>query len=146
VYAFSSYWNREGRSPGGSQSNGPPAAGGDTLLYWGANVVTFNNSSVLGSSNQENIPVNFENGWLQIKFSNTNINVFNGQKDGNNVIHPTASQSLTSVNGDTYIGLPTIGFMVQDFINQNAVPGVLATYGGNFNHKYTTSITNSPNF
>jgi hypothetical protein len=119
----------------------PP--GSDTLFCWGANVVTFNNSSVLGSTNQENIPVNFENGWLRIKFSNTNINVLNGQKDGNNVIHSTASQSLTSVNGDTYIGLPTIGFMVQNFINQNAAPGILATYGGKFNHKYTTSITNS---
>ncbi|MDQ3267884.1 MAG: hypothetical protein M3P47_04045 [Pseudomonadota bacterium] len=142
MYSFSSYWNREG---GNVVSGGvgliPP--GSDTLLCWGANVITFNNSSVLESPNQENIPVNFENGWLRLKFSNSNIDVLNGQKDGNNVIHSMASQSLTSVNGDTYIGLPTIGFMVQYFLNQNAVPRVLATYGGNFNHKYTTSITNS---
>ncbi len=143
VYAFASFWSREGGNVVYS-ANGPPAAGSDTLLCWGANVVTFNNSSVFESSNQENIPVNFENGWLRIKFSNINIPVLNGQKDGNNVIHSTASQSLTSVNGDIYIGLPTIGFMVQNFNNQNAAPGVLATYGGNFNHKYTTSITNSP--
>jgi hypothetical protein len=99
---------------------------------------------VLGSVNEVNVPVNFENGWVRMPFNSDNIPVVNGQTDGNGVNHVNASQSLTSMNGDTYFGLPIVGFMVQDFINQNAAPGVLATYGGNFNHKYTARISRLP--
>jgi hypothetical protein len=102
--------------------------------------VTFNNSHVLGSVNEVNVPVNFENGWLRMTFNATGVTVANGQLDGDDVEHTDAKQSLTSVDHHTYLGLPTGGFMVQDFINQNAAPGILATYGGNFVHKYTTSI------
>ncbi|CAH1190521.1 conserved exported hypothetical protein [Candidatus Nitrotoga sp. BS] len=135
-----SYWDREEGNVSIVDFS-PPAPGGGTSLCWETTIVTFNNSHVLGSVNEVNVPVNFENGWLRMAFNATGISVTNGQVDGNNVTHGTASQSLTSVDGDTYIGLPTVGFMVQDFINQNAAPGVMATYGGNFNHKYTTSIS-----
>ena len=118
-----------------------PAPGGGTFLCWATTVVTFNNSQMLRSVNAVNIPVNFEHGWLKMPFNATGIPVVNGQIDGNGFSHTTAAHSLTSVNGDTYFGLPTVGFMVQDFINQNAAPGILATYGGNFNHKYTTRIS-----
>jgi hypothetical protein len=40
----------------------------------------------------------------------------------------------------TYVGLPAIGFMVQDFVNGD-VGGVLSNYGGSFIHKYRTNIT-----
>ena len=99
---------------------------------------------MLGSVNEVNVPVNFEHGWLKMPFNSVDITAVNGQIDGNNVVHSTATQSITSLNGDTYFGLPTVGFMVQDFINQNAAPGILATYGGNFNHKYTTRISRLP--
>ncbi|MEQ1742751.1 MAG: hypothetical protein ABL869_09690 [Candidatus Nitrotoga sp.] len=140
---YPSYWNREGGYV--TVIDFPePAPGSDTPLCWETNVVTFNNSHMLGSVNEVNVPVNFENGWLKMPFSATGIPVVNGQTDGNGVVYPNASHSLTSVNGDTYFGLPTVGFMVQDFINQNAAPGVLATYGGNFNHKYTARISRLP--
>jgi len=142
-YQFSSFWNREGQDIG-YVDFGNPTPGGGTYLCWGVNVVTFNNHYVLGSVNGINIPIDFENGWLRMEFDAIHTYPFNSQINGNGHFHHNASQSITSVNGDTYIGLPTIGFMVQDFINQNAAPGVMATYGGNFNHKYTTSITNSP--
>ncbi|CAE6691538.1 hypothetical protein [Candidatus Nitrotoga fabula] len=45
----------------------------------------------------------------------------------------------------TYYGLPVIGFMVQDFVNLNAAPGVMATYGGSFKHKYETCISGDVN-
>lgn len=138
-----SYWNREGESV--TFIDFPePAPGGEIPLCWETNVVTFNNSYVLGSVNQVNIPVYFEHGWVRMPFNSDHIPVINGQTDGNGVVHNQAAHSLTSVNGDTYFGLPTVGFMVQDFINQNAAPGVLATYGGNFNHKYTTRISRLP--
>jgi hypothetical protein len=138
-----SYWNREEGNVAIVDFS-PPAPGGGTSLCWETTVVTFNNSHLLGSANEVNVPVNFENGWLRMAFNATGVTAFNGQVDGDGVkrLTTTADQSLTSVDGDTYIGLPTVGFMLQDFINQNAAPGVLATYGGNFNHKYTVSIFN----
>ena len=144
-----SYWNREEGNVSIVDFS-PPAPGGGTSLCWEANVVTFNSSSVLGSLNSVNVPVSFENGWLRLSFSATGVTVVNGQTDSDGAtsllatVHPTASQSMTSKNGNTYIGLPTVGFMLQDFFNQNAAPGLLATYGGNFNHKYTTSISPIP--
>ncbi|CAH1206451.1 hypothetical protein NTGBS_630001 [Candidatus Nitrotoga sp. BS] len=121
------------------------------LLCWASSVVGLFktpglavNSSLLGSTNKTELASYLENGWLKMSFNETYISVVNGQTDGNGVVHPNATQSLTSVNGDTYFGLPTVGFMVQDFINQNAAPGILATYGGNFNHKYTTRISRLP--
>ena len=139
-----SYWNREEGNVAIVDFS-PPAPGGGTSLCWETTVVTFNNSHLLGSANEVNVPVNFENGWLRMAFNATGITAVNGQVDGDGVKHltTTADQSLTSVDGDTYIGLPTVGFMLQDFINQNAAPGVLATYGGNFNHKYTVSTFNN---
>jgi len=134
-----SYWNREEGNVSIVDFS-PPAPGGGTSLCWETTVVTFNNSNVLASANGVNVPVNFENGWLRMAFAASAVPVFNGQQDANGVNHADASHSMTSPDGDTYFGLPTVGFMVQDFINQNAAPGVLATYGGNFSHKYTVNI------
>ena len=100
-----------------------------------------NRAESISSVNEDNAPVIFEHGWLKMPFNSANVTVLNGQTDGNNAMHSQAAHSLTSVNGDTYFGLPTVGFMVQDYINQNAAPGILATYGGNFNHKNTTRIS-----
>ncbi|RFC32890.1 MAG: hypothetical protein DID92_2727745122 [Candidatus Nitrotoga sp. SPKER] len=136
-------WNREGRHDSLLVFMGP-LPGEFTSLCWETNVVTINHSQVLGSANEANISVPFEHGWVRMPFNSDNIPVVNGQTDGNGVVHSQAAHSLTSVNGDTYFGLPTVGFMVQDFINQNAAPGVLATYGGNFNHKYTARISRLP--
>lgn len=135
-----SYWNREEGNVSIVDFS-PPAPGGGTSLCWETTVVTFNNSNVLASANGVNVPVNFENGWLRMAFAASGVTVVNGQMDANGFLHADASHSMSSVDSDTYFGLPTVGFMVQDFINQNAAPGVLATYGGNFNHKYTVSIS-----
>lgn len=99
----------------------PLPSAGTSALCWEANVVTFNNSNVLGSQNSLNINTAFQNGWLNMSFTETW-----------NVLTPTA--------GLSHHGLPVVGFMVQDFVNQNAAPGVMATYGGNFNHKGTRDI------
>ena len=139
-----SFWNREEGNIT-IQDFSPPQAIGGTSLCWETTVVTFNNSHLLGSVNEVNVPVSFENGWLRMAFNASGLTAVNGQIDGNGASIPSGAvaQKLTSVDGDTYIGLPTVGFMLQDFINQNAAPGVLATYGGNFNHKFTTAITSA---
>lgn len=145
-------WNREEYEVSHVTSSARPANSG-AFLCWATTVAPitrepqFVTTGLLGSVNQpttlygQSLYVPFENGWMRMMFNYSDNTAANGQTDGNGVIHSQAAQSLTSVNGDTYFGLPTVGFMVQDFINQNAAPGILASYGGNFNHKFTNRIT-----
>ena len=115
-----SYWNREEGNVV-SVDFSPPSPDGGAALCWEVNVLTFNRSAVLGSVNETHIDnVPFENGWLKMTFND-------------------AGHRMISTDGDTYLGLPTVGFMVQDFVNGN-VNGLLSNYGGNFSHKFTSSI------
>lgn len=124
-----SYWNREEQTVVGTVDFSPPPPGAAaSSLCWESTVVTFNDAAVLGSSNSVNIPVNFENGWARLGFAQTYASL--------------AAAGNTPAGVHTYIGLPTVGFMVQDFVNGD-VGGILSNYGGNFNHKYTTKINGS---
>lgn len=95
-------------------------------LCWETTVVTFNNGNLLGSGNSVNVPIASptQNGWMKATFNAT-------------------GQTMSSVAGaapsNTFVGLPVVGFMVQDFVNGN-VGGVLSNYSGNFVHKTTTLI------
>lgn len=100
-------------------------------LCWEANVITFNNSSILGSTNVKNTNVSWQNGWMQLGL--------------NNGLYANGSNSrMIAADGTTYAGLPVVGFMVQDFVNSTLITGAGATpgaaFGGNFAHKYTRSI------
>ena len=98
---------------------------------WEANVLTFNDSNILGSSNKVNVPTPFQNGWARINFAVVTTPV-------------GARHTMTSNDGDTYIGLPVVGFMVQDFVNgtlTGTTGSVLSNYGGLFDHKFTRNIT-----
>jgi hypothetical protein len=119
----------------------PPPPTQTNSLCWEANVVTFNNSNVLGSANVANIPTTFENGWLDIGFFDP----------ANSPIHTlsTSASIVTdifggSVNtGATYVGLPVVGFAVQSFANGAVTVGdvtALSNYGGNFVQKGTRRI------
>ena len=46
----------------------PPPPSQTNALCWEANVLTFNNSHLLGSVNETNIPTAFQNGWLNLGF------------------------------------------------------------------------------
>ncbi|MES2935985.1 MAG: hypothetical protein V4805_21160 [Pseudomonadota bacterium] len=113
-------WSREGKGLSfDSMFPTPPPV--DTLsLCWESSVVTFNHSNVLASPHSENFSVNVDNGWTHLNFD-------------------WYARQMYSLNGDTYVGLPTIGFMVQDFVNGN-VNGLLSNYGGSFRHKYASRI------
>jgi len=118
------YYNREEGTPTGSTvlvSPLPPGIVGDALC-WESTVLTFNNSNVLGSSNSvsKTVDTAYQNGWMSMAFAGANNNMANGTH--------------------TYVGLPAVGFMVQDFVNGN-VGGVLSNYAGSFIHKYRTNIT-----
>lgn len=118
------YYNREeGTVSSGVLFSPLPTAAGNALC-WESTVVTFNNSNLLGSTNNVNVGIStMENGWMRASFN-------------------AAGHTMTSLNGNVFLGLPVTGFMVQDFVNGN-VGGVLSNYAGNFNHKTTTNINGS---
>lgn len=127
------YYNREEQSTSVADFS-PPQQGQGTSLCWETTVVTFNSTpgnGVLASVNDSNVSVLYENGWLNMAFAQTYSSSALAVGIAN-----------TPAGAHTYVGLPTVGFMVQDFVNGN-VGGVLSNYGGNFDHNYTTLINGS---
>lgn len=149
VFGFQ-FWNREEQTPGVVTvvlpSPEPIIAPTFNSFCYETNVLTFANSNLLGSTNLYNFdptaaalnPTN-RTGWGNISFTQA----------------PTATQTslqrlqtatatingVAAAGGVTHIGLPVIGFAVQDFSNGN-VGGVLSNYGGLFMHRYVKNITN----
>jgi hypothetical protein len=124
----------------------PQPEAGVNQLCWEANVVTFNNSNVLGSANVANINTDFEHGWLDIGFfPSTVTGAVHTLPNGNTTfVDPTVTPPFVSQPGAaTYFGLPVIGFAVESFangaINVNGV-NTLSNYGGNFVHKGTRFV------
>jgi hypothetical protein len=131
----------------------PPPAGAAAALCWEANVVTFNNSNVLGSANVSNVDTtglpNPEDGWMDIGFA-----AATGA--------PASVHTLTSADtittdifafftegAATYVGLPVVGFAVQSFANGAITvngTATLSNYGGNFVQKGTRSISPEAGF
>lgn len=117
-----------------------PSVTPNPQLCWEANVITFNQtgspltSAILGSTNVNNMQTSYQNGWLDLSFT-----------QGFNMLTPTASTTNGGADApvqSTY-GLPVVGFMVQDFVNGNLTvngASVMSSYGGNFVHKYTRKI------
>lgn len=125
-------FDREEATVTGNLDFSPLPPQGAFALCWEVNVVTFNNTAVLGSQilgSNFGLPTGFQNGWMKLSF----------------LAAPTAEQeytaghSMSSLDGDTYFGLPAIGFAVQKYVNGN-VGGVLSNYGGSFIHKYERAI------
>ncbi len=126
------------------QDFSPPRGG--LQLCWEANVLTFANSNVLASTNSNNVPTAFQNGWMRLGFTGVP-----GLDANDHVLQNAANTSITTIGGVTtagntvsYQGLPVVGFAVQTFSNGTMVVGgtsVLSNYGGNFVHKTTTAIT-----
>ena len=120
----------------------PPPPTQTNSVCWEANVITFNNSNVLGSKNVANIPTTFEHGWLDLGLFDSNNPSVHTLFGNTTTIAPLGGAPVTA--GDqTYFGLPVIGFAVESFTNGAIlVNGVntLSNYGGNFIHKYTRRI------
>ncbi len=128
------FWDREESIPGGPlptfsppQPGSPPSA-----LCWEANVVTFNNSNVFSSPYSRNVNVGSnQNGWMRLAL-------------GAGIVTPGVHQ-LISTGGQTFNGLPVIGFATVTFFN-GSVPAaagftgtVQSAYGGSWAHKYTSN-------
>jgi hypothetical protein len=143
-------YDREERTTSTPTVFSPPPPTQTNSICWEANVVTFNNSNVLGSSNSSNISTTFADGWLNMGFPTA---IANATPQVHELVN-TTSTLVTSIGGSTssgntvtYIGLPVVGFAVQTFSNgvlvlptPTGTGNVLSNYGGNFIHKYQTEI------
>jgi len=139
-------YDREERTTSTPVGFSPPPPTQTNSICWEANVVTFNNTNVLGSTNSANISTTFDDGWLNMGFP-TGIS---GALPQVHELVNTTNTMVTSIGGSTssgntvtYIGLPVVGFAVQTFSNgvlvlptPTGTGNVLSNYGGNFIHKY----------
>jgi hypothetical protein len=142
-------YDREERTSSQPISFSPPPPTLTNSICWEANVITFSNSNVLGSTNSANITAPFQNGWLNMGFP-TNIsgaaaNVHQLINLANTKITFVSTGGFVTGQTTTYSGLPVVGFAVISFSNGTLVIGtppvtVLSNYGGNFKHKNNTSI------
>ncbi len=109
----------------------PLPPGGSTSLPWEVNVITIDNTNVLGSSLKNNIkpPVGTA-GWIKVNFAGAGRTITS---------LPGATRNGTACGVLTAGGLPVQGFSVQRYVNGN-VGGVLSNYGANFGHKYERSV------
>jgi ribosomal protein S28E/S33 len=120
----------------------PPPPTLSNSICWEANVITFNNSNVLGSANKANVPTSFENGWLDIGFFPSTVTAPVHTLPNDDTIVTDIFAFFTE-NPATYVGLPVVGFAVQSFTNGRILIGVrdtLSNYGGNFVQKGTRFI------
>ena len=134
--------DREQRPLGSQSSFSPPPPTQTDSLCWEANVITFRNSNVLGSTNKFNIgnpTFTFENGWMDLSFTIPAASlsyVYHQLGGGSTTQIQLSNGSSNYYSSATYYGLPVIGFAAITFSN-GAVNGLASNYGGNFNHKAT---------
>ena len=108
----------------------PPRPGEGNVLCWETNIITFNDNDRLASDLVTNIDltnVGFQNGWMGLSFD-------------------SVENQLSSLGGETYIGLPAIGFALTNHLNGQVQVGgtdVLANYALAYPHKFTRSIVTS---
>ena len=118
----------------------PPPPSQSNAICWEANVITFNDSNLLGSANSANIATDFENGWLDIGFFPSTV-TGDIHTLGNDATIVTDIFANSTVGPATYVGLPVVGFAIETF--QNSVittSGTPATYASSFVQKGTRLI------
>jgi hypothetical protein len=137
------FYDQEERKPTGTIGFSPAPAGKGQSICWEANVVTFNNSNVLASTQTgQNVNVGtYPAGWMTMGFPESTVNA-TWDPDTANTSGAAATQRTHQMfdGTNTYSGLPVIGFAVQQYVNDVLDGGVLSNYGGSYAHKYLRSI------
>jgi hypothetical protein len=127
------YYDREENQPVGSIGFSPPPITGGNYLCYEAQSITFNQtgvepgvaSSILGSLLASNVDTNYNAGWLDLSF-------------------PDADEALSpSVEGNVFLGLPVTGFLITNYVNSHAAPGVLGNYSGLYRHRISRDVTSA---
>jgi len=144
------FYNRDETIQSSQPGFSPPPPSQLNQLCYEANVISIVSpttvSNVLGSIKVKasNIVASiFNEGWLRYGFGNTNANC--NQTAGCSQIMPAPALGTTRINLNaivttgitaTYIGLPVIGFFIEDFVNTSS----LAAYGTAYAARYTRAI------
>jgi hypothetical protein len=128
------YWDREEQFPITIDPNDfsppPPTIIPTFSFCHEANVLTFDDSDVLDASDRTGVNLDLEdgfiNGWAEVSFGLTG----------------TGDPRTLETFDDTFVGLPSIGFMVQRYLNGDpAGTGVLANYAVAVNHKHRITVS-----
>ena len=48
-----------------------------------------------------------------------------------------------SQEGNVFMGLPVTGFLVTNYVNANAAPGILGNYSGLYRHRISRDVTSA---
>ena len=142
------YDREEGTVASSTTFSPPPPTRSDSLCYE-ANVITFNNSNILASTNSANIPTTFQHGWVALNFPTPNTGAYHTLVGGTTntvTINPiTGAVTGGTTTTTAYNGLPVIGYAAQTFNNGTLTDtsgrNVFATYAGRVQHRFTRSIT-----
>jgi hypothetical protein len=145
-------YDREERTVSTPGSFSPPPPTQTDAICWEANVITFSNTNVLGSTNKANIATNFQTGWVSLNFKNSALTNLPADKHqlvatgglGSTIFNTATTPPVTTTQTvTTFAGLPVIGFATITFNNGTLTSGttlIQSNYGGNFNHKNTRQI------
>ncbi len=137
-------YDREERTIVSQTSFSPPPPTQTDSICWEANVITLNNTNVLGSKNLSNIPSTFSNGWIALGFAlATPVAGKHELVGGASTVFDTRTGAVLALTSTTFSGLPVVGFAAITFEN-GTLPGSLgpiqSNYGGNLSHKVTSRI------
>jgi hypothetical protein len=109
-------------------------------LCWEVNVVTFKSSDVLKSTNKYDLTnIAYNAGWATLTFDIAAIDDLGNATSYTGEASPNSEHYMIADSGNTYYGLPTIGFAVEKYVN-GVQAGVLSNYGGAFIHKYVNGL------
>lgn len=143
-------YDREERSVVSQGTFSPPPPTVTDSLCWEANVISYiypassatpAQSTILGSKNFSAVKTDFVNGWVSLAFPL--VGTRHQLVGPGSTVFNTATGATTATTTTSFNGLPVIGFSAITFENGNLSlgPGLLqSNYGGNFNHKTTTSV------
>jgi hypothetical protein len=145
-------FDREERSVSTPGQFSPPPPVAVDALCWEVNVMSFNNTRVLGSTNgiADGVPgvtTGFASGWVGLNF-NTPLSIVGTTRHqlvgGTSTVFNTSNGTTTTLALTTFNGLPVIGFAATTFANGTLTGAgggsVLSNYGGAFYHRATRSI------
>jgi len=145
-------YDREERTIVSQTNFSPPPPTQTDSLCWEANVISYiypssastpAQSTVLGSKNFSAVKTDFVNGWVSLGFPLLSGGRHQLTGPGSTVFNTRTGQTIGTTS-TTFNGLPVIGFAAIVFENGTLTSGgvnIQSNYGGNFNHKFTRSIT-----
>jgi hypothetical protein len=144
-------YDREERTIQAPGNFSPPPPTQTDALCWEANVISYvypssaavpAQSTVLGSKNFSTVRTDFVNGWVALNFPVLSGGYHQLVGPGSTIFNTRTGATIGSTS-TTFNGLPVIGFAAVVFENGTLSIGpgpIQSNYGGNFNHKLTTSI------